>query len=115
MLTSRAFYQGSRSDCCFYKLPVVKLNLPFACVAFECGRVDDVAQFGTAPWALASWFADTDYWANQRRENACDDDGNSEKGSQAGAAEHASDDKAHGRNDEAEEQAGKCVPCRRFL
>lgn len=93
----------------------MKLNLPFAYVALECGRVDNIVQLGSAPRALASWFADAGHWADQRRENACDDDGNSEKGSQTSAAEHAADDEAHGRYDEAEEESGKCMLDRSFL
>lgn len=93
----------------------MKLNLPFTCVALECGRVDDVVQLGSAPGALASWLADADDGANQRCENASDDDGNAKKCSQAGAAEHAANNEAHGRYDEAKEQAGECVLGRGFL
>jgi hypothetical protein len=91
----------------FYELLVVKFDSAFAHMAFECGRVDDVVQLFSAPWAFTPWFAKASHWADEWGEDAGDDDGHSEKCSENRAAEHAANDQAHGRDDEAEKESAE--------
>lgn len=74
-------------------------------MTFKRGRVDDVGKLVSAPWAFASWLAEANHGADERRENAGNDNGNSEECAKACAAEHAADDETHGRDNETEEES----------
>jgi hypothetical protein len=66
-------------------------------------------------WAFSAWFPEAYHWTDEGRENAGDDDGHPEKCSQPGAAEHTTDNEAHRRYDESEQQPAKGVFDRSFL
>jgi len=94
---------------CLEELAIVLKNFSFARVALECRGVDDVIQLRPAPWAFSARFTEADHWADERRENASDDDGYTENCSEASAAEHDPDDEAHGSDDEAEQETAEGV------
>jgi len=73
-------------------------------VTLECGRVDDVVQFGPAPWAISAWFADTNHRADERCEDTGDDNGYSKNCAENCAAKHPADNEAHGSYDQAEQE-----------
>ncbi len=100
---------------CFDEFSVLEQNFSLAHMALKGRRVDDVGQLGAAPWAFASRFANANHRADERREDAGDDHGYSEKCSQAGAAEHAPHNEAHGRYDEAEHEPAEGVFYRCFF
>ena len=82
-------------------------NALVADVAVETGRVDDVADLGSAPGAFAFGLADADHGSEKRSEYAGDNHGDSQKGAESGEAEHAADNDAHGRYDESDIEATK--------
>jgi hypothetical protein len=73
------------------------------------GVVDDAGDPGTAPGALAFELIETNDGADQRGEDAEDDEGNSDEDADAGDGEHGANDKAYRSDYDPEEEAAEGV------
>ena len=84
-------------------MAIVGVNPLTAFMAVKRGRIEYVRDLGAAPGAFAFGLAEADHGAQNRGQDAADDHGNAEDGSEAGKAEHGADNEAHGRDDYTEE------------
>jgi len=97
------------------EVAIVSVNLLSAFMTFKGRRIEYVGNPGSAPGAFSLGLAEADHGAQNRGQDAADDHGNAEDGSEAGKAEHGADDEAHGRDDYAEKQAAKGAAHGRFF